>query len=305
MLYRMKLKFALTFQFKDLNQILDQCGFLNEHPEVKDAKIVSIEQTVPFIPDEATLEKYKVAIQENYQTNTLVCTDIRFLGYEYLMPVKAPKQPVKNIENKDSTEKRYLVLVKIFNGTYWLWDRIVEYDDEDSDTIFLSKEQALDVAKKAAENIVALGPDIIQKYDKDAKGKECHINVMDDEVQIVTDEGCIIQRIMAARLADELNDIKNIRCHDWLVMEEPLSEEGPAVICAIKRHRTGARDVMLQRINTLIKEQNMTLNQISMTEMLEPNDFVSLQNGSKFVHISVASDRWNEHETYRRKEYTS
>ena len=91
MLYHMKLKFALTFQFKDLNQILDQCGFLNEHPEVKDAKIVSIEQTVPFIPDEATLEKYKAAIQKNYQNDTLVCTDIRFLGYEYLMLVKASK----------------------------------------------------------------------------------------------------------------------------------------------------------------------------------------------------------------------
>ena len=305
MLYRMKLKFALTFQFKDLNQILNQCGFLDEYPEVKDAKIVSIEQTVPFIPDETVLEKYKTAIQENYQSNTLICTDIRFLGYEYLMPVKAPEQSVENTENKDNTEKRYLVLVKVFNGTYWLWDRIIKHDDEDSDTLFLSKEQAMAVAKEEAENIVASGPDIIRKYDKDAEGKECHINVMDDEVQIVTDEGCIIQRIMAARLTDELNNIKNIRCHDWLVMQEPLSEEGPAVICAIERHRTGARDVMFQRINTLIKEQNMTLNQISMTEMLEPNDFASLQNGSKFVHISVASDRWNKHETYRRKEYTS
>lgn len=84
--YEMCLEFSLTLSFKRINQFLKECRF-QERPILRDAVIVSLKQTVPFIPTGKHLRAYEEAIQKTYETEDIACEECHFTGYKYLRPI--------------------------------------------------------------------------------------------------------------------------------------------------------------------------------------------------------------------------
>lgn len=85
LIYRMKLNFSLSFQFKELNQLLSACG-ADILPQVDDAKSVTLTQTLNIVPTKELIQKYEQAIKEHSSTETMECVSCRFTGYEYIWP---------------------------------------------------------------------------------------------------------------------------------------------------------------------------------------------------------------------------
>lgn len=86
-LYEMSIRFVADVDIPSITDMLNQCGF-NEHPVVPEAIKLNIAQTIPFIPDEKTLEEY-AKVLENTKTNKDVSIhNVRFECYEYIYAVK-------------------------------------------------------------------------------------------------------------------------------------------------------------------------------------------------------------------------
>lgn len=87
--YHMRLKFKIDLELSEINRIMHDCG-ADETLISKDIGTITMDQTVSFIPDEQILYEYETAIQKNYFKNNpnLSIHACRFIGYEYLYPIK-------------------------------------------------------------------------------------------------------------------------------------------------------------------------------------------------------------------------
>lgn len=89
--YEMELKFKLSIEFKEINDIMVAC--FNEKASLKSTIELTIKQVVPFIPDDEILAEYAKMIQEHYLRNNkeILCSSCVFCGYNYLYIVKTEK----------------------------------------------------------------------------------------------------------------------------------------------------------------------------------------------------------------------
>lgn len=87
-LYSMKLRFKADAGIKELETLTAACGF-KEVPVAVDAVTLHMEQVVPFIPDDRTLDKYASILLEGYNKAhpDIRLHSLRFDGYEYLYAV--------------------------------------------------------------------------------------------------------------------------------------------------------------------------------------------------------------------------
>ena len=95
-LYHMKLLFKVDLAFKTINEIAEICG-MSEKAMARNAATADIEQVVPFIPDNETIDKYAQVIKENYETKDLAAENVTFTGYEFLYEVT-----VSDLEDTES-----------------------------------------------------------------------------------------------------------------------------------------------------------------------------------------------------------
>lgn len=93
-LYKMSIRFKGDMGDKALDDMLGQC-FPGETVSLKDAAVLHVDQTVPFIPDDAALDKYAKALEAGYSTGNKIVRNVRFDGYEYLYMVE-PESPAQD-----------------------------------------------------------------------------------------------------------------------------------------------------------------------------------------------------------------
>lgn len=81
--YELVLRFVLDVGLKEVNDIMDKLG-VPDKMFAKDAAVVRITQTTPFIPDEETIKKLKEIITDGYNNSDskLDVHSIRFDGFE-------------------------------------------------------------------------------------------------------------------------------------------------------------------------------------------------------------------------------
>lgn len=84
-LYEMRLTFSLDLGPKDINSIAENAG-IHEKMLVRNAQKMKLTQTVPFIPDEETLQEYANVIKNNYQSESFTCEACKFIGFDYIRP---------------------------------------------------------------------------------------------------------------------------------------------------------------------------------------------------------------------------
>lgn len=87
-LFDMKLRFKLALELTELNAIANLCG-ITERAVIKDAAVLYMTQTVPFIPDKKTLDEYAQVLKRNYMAcnKNVAIHNCVFDGYEYLYAV--------------------------------------------------------------------------------------------------------------------------------------------------------------------------------------------------------------------------
>ena len=85
MLYHMKLVFSLDLSEPTLNEMTEKID--GSHVVLKDAMECTLEQTVPFIPDEHILEEYMKTISKGYESPTRHVENIRFVRYDFVKPI--------------------------------------------------------------------------------------------------------------------------------------------------------------------------------------------------------------------------
>ena len=89
-LYECEMMFKATVGLKEINDVLEQCGF-DESLQIKDALNITVTQTLPEIPDETYLQSIAKIIRENYKSDKLTITACRFSGYKNIRVIK-PKE---------------------------------------------------------------------------------------------------------------------------------------------------------------------------------------------------------------------
>lgn len=85
--YEMQLTFQLDVGFHDISEILKNCGF-QEEPIIKDAQTLTINQTLPVIPDENTIHAYENAMVGTKYENNLYIKRASFTGFTYIKPIE-------------------------------------------------------------------------------------------------------------------------------------------------------------------------------------------------------------------------
>lgn len=90
--YELVLRFVLDVGLKEVNDIMDRFG-MSDKIFAKNAAIVRITQTTPFIPDEEIIEKFKEIIADGYNdgSSKLSVHNIRFDGFESVKVMTSQK----------------------------------------------------------------------------------------------------------------------------------------------------------------------------------------------------------------------
>lgn len=74
-------------------------------PDANTEVVHSLTQTTQFIPDEETIKKYGKAITDSVMKDGIFKGECRFIGFEYIRPVKVPRNEgdtcIKPIEVKE------------------------------------------------------------------------------------------------------------------------------------------------------------------------------------------------------------
>lgn len=101
MLYEMSIRFKADAGLKTLDGMLDAC-FPGERISVKDGLVLRMTQTVPFIPDPHTLEKYAKILEDAYSKNPEArVSNVRFDGYDFLYAVAPAEKASRRAHGKD------------------------------------------------------------------------------------------------------------------------------------------------------------------------------------------------------------
>ena len=97
-LYDMEIIFSLDVGLKSVDNILQECGFM-EMPTSTRTHVLS--QVVPFIPDEELLKRYARIIKETFEKNgEISCRSVRFAGYRKLLMVETDNMDNDNTHNR-------------------------------------------------------------------------------------------------------------------------------------------------------------------------------------------------------------
>lgn len=92
--YEMKMNFMADIGLSEIDDFLTHMR-MADLPTLEKGITLSIEQTVPFIPDKTMLEGYAKILKET-KLDKLVIRDVHFTGYEYIYPVHKPKKSLDN-----------------------------------------------------------------------------------------------------------------------------------------------------------------------------------------------------------------
>ena len=92
-MYAMKLKFNCGLSLKSMNTMCDALNM--PRPVVQNAMVITLKQTLPFIPNDETIEKYKEALMKANMKEAEI-ESVEFAGYDYLKEV-----PDSEGENQD------------------------------------------------------------------------------------------------------------------------------------------------------------------------------------------------------------
>lgn len=88
-MYEMSMRFVGDAGLKSINDMLSYCG-LQDRVIAEQAVTLRIEQVVPFIPDDDTIQKYIQVLTEAHaeSKSEITVENIRFDGYDYLYAVR-------------------------------------------------------------------------------------------------------------------------------------------------------------------------------------------------------------------------
>lgn len=78
--YEMEMEFEVTVGLKEINDFMNLMGF--EEKATLTGQIMTLKQTIPFIPDEVYLRKVEGIIHEHYETEKFDIIDCKFKGCE-------------------------------------------------------------------------------------------------------------------------------------------------------------------------------------------------------------------------------
>lgn len=101
--YEMKMNFSADVGLSEMDDFLTHMR-MTDLPTLEKGITLSIEQTVPFIPDKTMLDGYAKVLKET-KLNKLVIRDVHFTGYEYIYPVYKPKKSLDNPKFQALKEK--------------------------------------------------------------------------------------------------------------------------------------------------------------------------------------------------------
>lgn len=84
-MYKMEMEFEVVVGLKEINEFMKYMGFPGNTRI--GGQTITLTQTIPFIPNEAYIEKVENIIKEKYQTEELEILDCKFNGYKSLLEV--------------------------------------------------------------------------------------------------------------------------------------------------------------------------------------------------------------------------
>lgn len=85
-IYKMKLRFKLDISITEIDDVM-RLFHITEPAKITDGLTIYLEQTIPYIPDKDTIEKYANTIEQNYKSTLITTRGCRFDGYEYIYDV--------------------------------------------------------------------------------------------------------------------------------------------------------------------------------------------------------------------------
>lgn len=90
-MYDMSIRFTADITFTDP----DAMQLIGGNPALRGALKLRVDQTVPFIPDRETLQKYAKILEETYEEpeHHIKAANVRFDGYNYIYAVGPDKTP--------------------------------------------------------------------------------------------------------------------------------------------------------------------------------------------------------------------
>ena len=78
--YEMEMEFELGLGLKGINDFMHNFGF--DEKLCASGNVLSIKQTIPFIPDESYLETVAQTIKKHYQNSEFEVVECKFKGYK-------------------------------------------------------------------------------------------------------------------------------------------------------------------------------------------------------------------------------
>jgi len=85
-MYEMELEFSLDLGLKEINDFAAMFG-IQEKMVLKDARQMTLKQTVPFIPDDKIIQKYIDTIKEA-EFEKFTIEDCRFVGFKRIKEIE-------------------------------------------------------------------------------------------------------------------------------------------------------------------------------------------------------------------------
>jgi hypothetical protein len=90
-MYEMEMEFELVVGLKSINNIMmNMYGF--EDKACISGQMLTLKQTVPFVPTEAYLKEFADIIKKEYQTDELETLDCKFKGYKKFIEVEVEER---------------------------------------------------------------------------------------------------------------------------------------------------------------------------------------------------------------------
>lgn len=86
-LYEMSLRFTADSGVRDLDDMIQACMPGEPLPRIQNAVTLHMKLTIPFIPDDDTIEEYCKIIEKNTKGQKTVLDGVRFAGYDWIYAV--------------------------------------------------------------------------------------------------------------------------------------------------------------------------------------------------------------------------
>lgn len=88
-MYNMSMIFGVKAGLKSFNEMVEGTGIQKYYTEIQE---ITLEQTISFIPNDSTIDKYCEIIKNRLKdNNTFDVNEVYFKGYKYLKEIKEEK----------------------------------------------------------------------------------------------------------------------------------------------------------------------------------------------------------------------